>query len=265
MKEKNNNPWRDNMSKSEYKLNLVALDDPKVAAKIVEVFSREEFNAEVDLETPEDGGTNVYIEGDPCLFEEIKKFSNRYAVDMRVSVFDVIKGDGVEEEYDENEEDITCEEICIVESQRILVFEGAEEEYDEDDGDFLPEVYSYTVTCPDAESAQKMESELKELSIRLPEPSDQDDEYERLIREKLGVLDVNMCWSSTDKDVTLDADTRVLNEIKKLSTKLSMKVEVEGHPKDLSYDEAKEEGLFVEFNFPEDPSPEELKAEWLKK
>jgi len=42
------------MSKSEYKLNLVALDDPKVAAKIVEVFSREEFNAEVDLETPED-------------------------------------------------------------------------------------------------------------------------------------------------------------------------------------------------------------------
>ena len=227
------------MSKSEYKLNLVALDDPKVAGKMVEVFSRDEFNAEVDLETPEDGGANVYIEGDPCLFEEIKKFSNRYAVDMRVSVFDVIKGDGVEEEYDENEEDITCEEICIVESQRILVFEGAEEEYDEDDGDFLPEVYSYTVTCPDAESAKKMESEL----FKLDSP------------------EMNI-WN-VEKDVlNVEAVPHLLNEIKKLSDKLSMEVEVKGYPKQLDYDNAKNADIVVAFKYPEDPSPEELKADW---
>ena len=217
------------MSKSNKSEWAVMVLDLKVAEKLVAVFSQEEFNAEVRLRISDSDSFfhYVFIKGESRLFNKIREIANKYAIWMRV--------DGVDADDQSPWEAV------------------------------FPELCSYTVCCPDEESAQKMESELKELSIRLPEPSDQDDEYERLIREKLGVLDVNMWWSSEDKDITLDADTRVLNEIKKLSTKLSMKVEVEGHPKDLSYDEAKEEGLFVEFNFPEDPSPEELKAEWLKK
>jgi hypothetical protein len=185
---------------SSYRVSLV---DPKIAKKMVEVFSQEEFDAEVDLEIYEDKSADVYIAGNPRLFEEIKKFSNMYAIDMRVVVFDSDK---------KNESPWQ---------------------------DFLPEVYSYTITCPDEESVQKMESELS----------------------KLDSPEMNI-WNVGEEWINVEAVPCLLDEIKRLSDKLSMEVEVGGYPRQLDFEEAEEDDLYVTYNFPKDPSPEELKADW---
>jgi hypothetical protein len=200
---------RSNMSESNKVELVVRVLDPEVAKKLVAVFSQEEFDAEVSLEKISDNDHLVFIKGEPRLFNKIREIANKYAIWMRV--------DGVDADDQSPWEAV------------------------------FPELCSYTVCCPDEESAQKLGSELQKLAeLELP---------------KLSYMNI---WEIDEDAVYVEEQPYLLDEIRKLSVKLSMEVEVEGYPLALDYDDARDAGLFFEYNYPADPSLEELKAKWIK-